>query len=183
MRRASFVAAAVVVAVTLVGCGTPSPSASQAPASACADDLPARTSPTDYPLAVLYVAGDDLPPVVDALEWLGDGEPITIEPARPIHLQNFTVLQARGQPEVSLRMTDGVRIASWRVEAIPGGLFRSGDLETDRVQWAAGDGPTDIVCVPIRDGEWAIVADITFADDAGNATYYWRLNISETPDA
>ena len=183
MRRASIVAAAGLVAVALVGCGTASPSASQPPTSACADDLPARTSPTDYPLAVLYVAGDDLPPVVGALEWRGDGEPVTVEPGRPIHLQQFTVLQARGQPEVSLRMTDGVRIASWRVEAIPGGLFRSGDLETDRVQWAAGDGPTDIVCVPIRDGEWAIVADITFADEAGNATYYWRLNISETPDA
>jgi hypothetical protein len=180
MRRASFVAAGVVV-VALVGCGTASPSASPAPPSACSDDLPARTSPTDYPLAVLYLAGDDLPPVVDELEWLGDDEPVTIAPERPIHLQNFTVLQARGQREFSLRMTDGVRIAAWQVDGIPDGLFRAGDLETDRVRWAEGTGPTDVVCVPIRDGGWAIVADITFGDDGGSATYYWRLNVSETP--
>lgn len=181
MPRASIVAAAGVVAVMLVSCGTASPSPSEPPPSACRDDLPPRTSPTDYPLAVLYLAGDDLPPVVDELEWLGDGQPVVIAPERPIHLQSFTVLQARGQSEFSLRMTDGVRIAAWRVDGIPDGLFRAGDLETDRVRWAEGTGPTDVVCVPIRDGGWAIVADITFADDGGSATYYWRLNVSETP--
>ena len=180
MRRASFVAVAAVV-LTIAGCGMPNASPSPSARDACSADLPARTSPTDYPLAVLYVAGEDLPPVVDVLEWLGDGEPISIEPARAIHLQNFTVIQARGQPEVSLRMTDGVRIASWQVDAIPDGLFRAGDLETDRIRWAEGDGPTDIVCIPLLDGNWAIVADITFADGGGSATYYWRLNISETP--
>jgi len=169
------------VVLAIAGCGTPNASPSPSPREACSADLPARTSPTDYPLAVLHVAGEDLPPVVDVLEWLGGGEPVTIEPARSIHLQNFTVLQARGQPEVSLRLTDDVRIAAWRVDAIPDGLFRAGDLETDRIRWAEGDGPTDVVCVPIRDGNWAIVADITFADDGGGATYYWRLNISETP--
>lgn len=180
MRRVSVVAVAAVL-LTIAGCGTPNASPSPSAQTACSADLPARTSPTDYPLAVLYVAGEDLPPLVDVLEWHGDGEPVVIEPARPIHLQNFTVLQARGQPEVSLRMTDGVRIASWQVDAIPDGLFRAGDFETDRIQWAEGDGPTDLVCIPIVDGSWAIVADITFADDAGSATYYWRLNISETP--
>lgn len=181
MRRASFFAGAAVVAMTLAGCGTTTPSASQAVLSPCTDDLPARTSPTDYPLAVLYVAGEDLPPVVGDLEWLGEEEPVTVAPARPVHQLNFTVLQARGQPEVSLRMTDGVRIAAWQVDAIPDRLFRAGDLETDRVRFADGTGPTDVVCVPLRDGAWAIVADITFADDGGSATYYWRLNVSETP--
>jgi hypothetical protein len=181
VRRASFVAAAGLVAVALVACGTAGLSPSPAP-SACTSELAARTSPTDYPLAVLYVAGEDLPSLVDELEWLGDDEPVTIQPARPIHLQNFTVLQARGLPEISLRMTDGVRIAAWQVDAIPNRLFRAGDLETDRIRWAAGDGPTDVVCIPIRDGAWAIVADITFADGGGSATYYWRLNVSDTPD-
>jgi hypothetical protein len=179
MRRGRIVAAVGVIAVALVACGPADASPSQL--GPCTDDLPARTSPTDYPLAVLYAAGDDLPPVVGDLEWLGDGDPVTVEPARPVHLTNFTVLQVRGQPEVSLRMTDAVRIATWQVDAIPDRLFRSGDLETDRIRFADGTGPTDVVCVDVRDGQWAIVADITFADDGGRATYYWRLNVSETP--
>jgi hypothetical protein len=180
MRRAGLVATALVV-LAIAGCGTTQPTPSTPP-EACTPDLPARTSPTDYPLAVLHVAGEDLPPVVGDVEWLGDGDPVTAAPARPIHVQNFTVLQTRGQREVSMRMSDGVRIAAWRVDAIPDGLFRAGDLETDRIRWAEGEGATDVVCIPIRDGAWAIVADITFADDRGSATYYWRLNVSETPD-
>lgn len=180
MPRASFVTAAMVV-LTVAGCGTTAPSPSQVTPGPCTADLPPRTSPTDYPLAVLYVAGDDLPPVVGDVEWLGDGEPVTVAPVRPVHLERFTVLQARGQREVSLRMSDGVRIASWRVDAIPDGLFRSGDFETDRIRWTAGSELTEVVCIPIRDGEWAIAADVTFADDGGSGTYYWRLNVRETP--
>jgi hypothetical protein len=181
MRRVPPIAA--LVALAIAACGTANTTPSPPPQGPCTDDLPPRTSPIDYPLAVLYVAGEDLPPVVGELEWLGDAEPVTIEPARPVHLQTFTVLQVQGQPEISLRMTDGVRIAAWQVDAVPDGLFRAGDLETDRVRWADGDSLTDIVCVPIRNGEWTLIADITFADDGGIATYYWRLNVSETPDS
>ncbi len=80
-----------------------------------------------------------------------------------------------------MRMTDGVSIASWTVDAVPDGAFRSGDQDADRVRWSEGDGPTDLVCISVEDGEWAIVADLTFADDAGSGTYYWRLNVSQTP--
>ena len=180
MPQRSFVAAAL-VALTIAGCGSPAPSASQGPDGPCTADLPLRTSPTDYPLAVLYVAGDDLPPVVGAVEWLGDAEPVRFEPPRPIHLERFTVLQTEGQAEISLRMSDGVRIARWQVDAVPDGLFRSGDLETDLIRWAEGSDPADVVCIPIRDGDWGIIADVTFADDGGHGTYYWRLNVTETP--
>ena len=169
-------------ALTLAGCGPgPDASPSDPAASPCSSELPPRTSPIDVPVAVLYVAGDDLPPVVGDVEWLGGDEPMVHEPARPVHLQPFTVLQAQGQADISLRMTDGVRIAGWTVDAVPDGSFRSGDLEAGRVRWSEGNDPTDIVCIPARDGEWAIIADLTFADDAGNGTYYWRLNLSQTP--
>ena len=179
MRRGRLSGLAV-LALTLAGCATATPSSSPA-AAACATDLPPRTSPTDYPVAVLYVAGDDLAPVVGEVEWLGGDSPVSHAPARAVHLERFTVLQADGQAEVSLRMSDGVRISAWTVDAVPDDRFRAGNVESDRARWSEGDEPTDLVCVPVQDGEWAIIADVTFADDAGSGTYYWRLNVSQTP--
>lgn len=180
MRRATLIRLAV-LALTLAGCPTATPSSPPA-AAPCTTDLPPRTSPTDFPVAVLYVAGDDLPPVVGEVEWLGGDSPVSHQPPRAVHLERFSVLQAQGQVEVSVRMSDGVRIAAWTVEAVPDNRFRSGDLESDRVRWSEGDEPSDVVCLPVQDGEWAIIADVTFADDAGSGTYYWRLNVSQTPE-
>ncbi len=180
MRRATLIRLAV-LALTLAGCATATPSSPPA-AAPCTTDLPPRTSPTDFPVAVLYVAGDDLPPVVGEVEWLGGDSPVSHQPPRAVHLERFSVLQAQGQVEVSVRMSDGVRIAAWTVDAVPDNRFRSGDLESDRVRWSEGDEPSDVVCLPVQDGEWAIIADVTFADDAGSGTYYWRLNVSQTPE-
>ena len=101
-------------------------------------------------MAVLHVAGDDLPPVVGEVEWRGGGEPVTYEPDRAVHLQTFTVLQTRGRARFSLRMTDAVEIASWTVDVVPGPAFRRGDFETDRQRWGSSAAP--IVCVPMEDG-------------------------------
>lgn len=168
------------VALVAAACA-PAPTPSDVAADPCTQDLPARTSPTDFPLAVLYVSGDDLPPVIGEVEWRGGAEPVTHEPSRAVNLERFTVLQARGVDEVSLRMTDGVSIAAWTIDAVPDGPFRAGDLESGRVRWAEGDEETMVVCVPVEDGAWAVIADVTFADDAGHGTYYYRLNVSETP--
>ena len=172
--------------LTLAGCTAAPAPASSSPTSSptsgpCTGDLPPRTSPTDFPVAVLHVAGDDLPPVVGDVEWLGAASDVAHQPARPVHQERFTVLQARGQAEVQLRMSDDVRIAAWTIDAVPDGQFRSGDLESDRVRWSEGDDPTDLVCIPVQDGRWAVIAEVTFADDAGGGTYYWRLNLSQTP--
>lgn len=169
--------ALVALLLALAACtGSPEPSAV---ADDCAVDLPARTSPIDYPVAVLHVAGDDLAPVVGDVEWLGGDEPIATSAARPVHLERFTVLQTRGHAHASLRMTDGVAIAAWNVDALPLKGFRAGDLETGRVRWSEGSESAEVVCVPLSEGEWAIVADVTFADDAGSATFYYRLNVIE----
>lgn len=180
------------MALALAGCTAgpvPSDSAEGSPPSAdnCADDLPLRTSPIDVPVAVLFVNGEDLPPVVGEVEWRGDAEPATYEPPRAIHLERFTVLQTEGQAEVSMRMSDGVEIAAWTVDAVPVSGFRSGDFETDRQRWSEGgsDGetPTDQVCVPVTNGTWAVIATVTFADEAGSGTFYWRLIVTEVPGA
>jgi hypothetical protein len=184
------IVAALAVITGLVACDgdPPAPSgsgAASAPVSAnCADDLPERTSPLDVPAAILYVNGDDLPPVVGDVEWLGGDQPATYEPPRPVHLEPYTVLQTRGQADVSLRMSDGVRIESWTVDAVPFAGFRAGDFETDSQRWSEGaNEPTDLVCVPITNGSWGIVATLTFADDGGTGTYYWRLIVTEVPGA
>ena len=171
---------AIVAVGILAGACTPAPSRSEAAGGTCGDDLPQRTSPTDYPVAVLHAAGDDLPPVVDQVEWLGGDEPVATVAPRAVNLQRFTVLQVQGLSEVSVRMTDGVAIASWRVTAIPDVDFRSGDVESG-TEWATGTEVTEVACVPVEDGAWAIRADITFADDGGSGTFYWRLNVSESP--
>lgn len=191
-RRLPSALLAAPVAVVIAACGgvAPSPSSS-IPASAgpsatpaACGDLPPRTSEeTDFPFPALHINGDDLPPVVGTVEWTGDGERVTHEPSRPVHLQVFTVLQARGQTEISLRMTDGVEIGAWRVDVVPASRFRIGDFETDRSTWSEGEGPTGLVCVPVTEGSWGIIGEITFAGGAGSGTYYWRLNLTEVPTA
>jgi hypothetical protein len=178
VRRGSLLGTAL-LALILAGCATPVPS--WQPAAPCTSDLPPRTSPTDYPVGVLYVGGDDLPPVVGEVEWLGGDSPVSHLPPRDVQLERFSVLQVEGLTDVSVRMTDGVRIAAWAIDAVPDNRFRSGDVESDRVRWSEGDEPTDVVCLPVQDGDWAIIADLTFTDDAGSGTYYWRLNINATP--
>ena len=130
-------------------------------------------------MAVLYAAGDDLPPVVGEVEWRAAMSRFRRAAPRAIHLQRFTVLQVQGLAEVSLRMTDGVAVAGWHVSAIPDVDFRSGDTEGG-TEWSSGSEVTDLICVPVTDGAWAIRADITFADDGRQGTFYWRLNVSES---
>ena len=178
MRRHPL-GALLAIGIVAVAC-TAAPKPSEL-GGGCAGDLPARTSPTDYPVAVLHAGGDDLPPVIDEVEWLGGDEPVATVAPRAVHLERFTVLQVQGVSEVSLRMTDGVSIAEWQVIAIPDAGFRSGETESG-TEWSTGNGLGDEVCVPIEDGAWAIRADITFADDAGRGTYFWRLNVSEAPN-
>ena len=177
MRRRSL-GALLALGVVAVACA-PAPAPSQTAGGACAEGLPPRTSPTDYPVPVLHAAGDDLPPVVGEVEWLGGDEPVATVAPRAVNLQRFTVLQVEGLADVSLRMSDGVSIATWQVTAIPDVSFRAGDLDGG-TEWSSGRDVSDLVCVPITDGAWAIRADITFADDAGSGTFFWRLNVSES---
>jgi hypothetical protein len=179
MRRRSLGALLVLGAVA--GACSPATAPSPTAGGACVEGLPPRTSPTDYPVAVLYAAGDDLPPVVGEVDWLGGDEPVATVAPRAVHLQRFTVLQVQGLTDVSLRMSDGVSIAAWQVTAISDVSFRSGDLDGG-TEWSSGQELTDVVCVPITDGAWAIRADITFADDDGSGTFFWRLNVSESPN-
>lgn len=178
MRR-PWLGALLALGTGIVACG-PARTPSEAPGGACSEDLPARTSPVDYPVAVLHAAGDDLPPVVGEVEWLGGDEPVSTVAPRAVHLQRFTVLQVQGVSEVSLRLTDGVSIGAWQVIAIPDVAFRSGETEAG-TEWSGGSEVADQVCVPVTNGSWAIRADVTFADGAGRGTFFWRLNVSGSP--
>ncbi len=173
---ASRIGAILALGAVIAACA---PSGDSAPSEfdACDSPLPARTSPTDHPVAVLHVNGDDLPPVVGAIEWSGGSEPVATTAARPVHRERFTVVQTAGVSSVSVRMTDGVRLAGWRVEAQLADEFRT-EGPAPGVTWADDDGTTDVVCVPLTDGEWVLRADLTFADEQGQGTFYWRLNIS-----
>lgn len=180
MRRPR-IASLLGVCLAVAACtAAPVPTPTAAPSGACVEDLPPRTSPTDYPVAVLHANGEDLPPVVGDVEWFGGDQPVTAIPARAAHLERFTVLQVQGTSEVSLRMSDGVAIDAWSVDAFPAGSFRAGGAEIGAA-WSSGTERTNFICVPIRDGEWAIRADLTFAEGGGRGTYYWRLNVDEAP--
>jgi hypothetical protein len=164
----------------LVACEAgPVPSPSDVADDPCAGGLPERTSPTDHPVAVLHVNGDDLLPVVGEIDWRGSPAPVATNAPRPVHVQRFTVLQVRQASHAAIRMSDGVSIAAWRVAAQPDGSFRAG--ATEYAEWASGDETTGLVCVPLEAGSWAIRANLSFADDAGRGTFYWRLNLGETP--
>ena len=181
MRRRGL-AALLAVGIVAVACAAPAPTASEQVGGACAPGLPERTSPTDYPVAVLHVRGDDLPPVIGEIEWLGGDEPVATSAARPVNLERFTVLQVPDATEFSLRMTDGVSIADWRVDALPADDFRAGDFET-ATELSSGSDATELICVPVEGGEWTIRATVTFTEQTGSGTFYWRLNVGATPDA
>ncbi|MEO5985919.1 MAG: hypothetical protein ABIW50_01455 [Candidatus Limnocylindria bacterium] len=169
------VAAFLAFGAILGACVASDPGPSEA--DACSSTLPARTSPVDHPVAVLHVRGDDLPPVVGAIEWSGGSEPVATTAALPVHRERFTVLQVTGVSDVSVRMTDGVGLAAWKVEAQLADEFRT-EGPAPGVTWVEGEGTTDVLCVPVTDGEWVVRADLTFADEQGEGTFYWRLNIS-----
>ncbi|MGH2429813.1 MAG: hypothetical protein ACRDGV_13205 [Candidatus Limnocylindria bacterium] len=180
------------LALALPGCAptspdpvSPSPNVSSSPGPNCAQDLAPRTSPIDVPAAVLYLDGDDLPPVLGEVRFEGPGpdREAGYTPRIDIHLERFTVLQTNTARQFSIRMTDGVDIAAWEVWAVPAEPFRAGDLESDRTTWSQGDEELALVCVDLREGEWLIGADIVFADALGEGTYYWRLNATDLPDA
>jgi hypothetical protein len=128
-------------------------------------------------VAVLHVNGDDLPPVVGAIAWSGGSEPVSTTAPRPVHRERFTVLQVSGISDVSVRMTDGVQLASWRVEAQMADEFRT-EGPGPGAAWVEGDGSIDVLCIPVTDGEWVLRADLTFADEQGTGTFYWRLNVA-----
>jgi len=180
MRRQAL-AALLTVGMAAAAC-TPAPTASESVGGACAPELPERTSPTDYPVAVLHVRGDDLPPVIGEIEWLGGDEPVATTAPLAVNLERFTVLQVPDASEFSLRMTDDVSIAEWRVDALPAARFRAGDFES-ATELSSGDEATELICVPVEGGEWAIRATVTFADQGGSGTFYWRLNVGATPGA
>lgn len=189
--RRSAATALVLVALAVVaatsGCGSASTSneaSSPDETAPCDADLPERPADTDFPVPILHVNGDDVPPVLGDVEWTGpDGEVIVNEPERPAHLERFTVLQAVNQTDVSIRLSDGAEIEAWSIDAVPANTFRIGDLETDRRDWSEGTGPTSLVCVPVENGSWAVIGTITYAGDAGSGTFYWRLNIVGAPGA
>jgi len=180
MRRPGL-AALLSVGIAVAAC-TPSPSPSEPGGGACASDLPERTSPTDYPVAVLHVRGDDLPPVIGEVEWRGGDEPVATTAPLAVGLERFTVLQVPDGTEFSLRMSDGVSIAEWQVDALPAAGFRAGDLET-ATELSAGSEATELICVAVEAGEWAIRATLTFADGTGSGTFYWRLNVGASAGA
>jgi len=179
--RAGTLAAALGMAVALAtGCAAgPTDSPTDSSGDACAGDLPPRTSPTDYPVAVLHLDGDDLAPVVGAVDWQGGETPVATTAARAIHLERFTVLLARDTSEMSVRMSDEVAIDEWRVDALPADGFRAGDTETG-TEWSRGSEATELICVPLESGRWVIRAELTFTDGDGRGTYYWRVDVDGT---
>lgn len=176
-----WVAALLGLSIGMIACSasvdpsaTPNPSPT---AASCEASLPARTSPVDYPVAVLYAAGDDLPPVIGEVRWSGGAEPVATTAPRSVHLERFTVLPVVGVEAVSIRMTDGVLLDAWTIDAIPADAFRASGSE-EGTPWAAGSSSTALICVPVVDGQWVVRGELTFADGEGRGTFYWRLNVS-----
>ena len=148
-----------------------SPAPSQTPGAACVEGLAPRTSPTDYPVAVLHAAGEDLLPVVGEVEWLGGDEPVATVAPRAAHLQRFIVLQVQGLTEVSLRMTDGVSIAAWQVTAISDVAFRAGEVDAGRSGAAEERSPTWSACrSPMARGPSVPTSPSQTMTDAGPTT-------------
>lgn len=177
-RRASLLAATAVMAFALAGCDAVDPSPGTA--GDCEPPLPEIASPDDLPWAILRVNGEDLAPVRGDIIWTGGSEAVEHEGPERVHLQRFIVTVVGDAGQASVRLSDGLEIAAWEVWVVPTIPFRRGDLESDRTVWSAGgaDGARSLLCIDLEKGDWLVAADLAFAGDTGEGTYYWRIIVN-----
>ena len=99
-----------------------------------------------------------------------------------IHLERFTVLQAQGHLR-GLAAHDRWRRHRRRgtSTAIPDVAFRSGDIEGG-TEWSSGSEVTDLVCVPVAGRRLGHPRRHHVRRRWRHGTFYWRLNVSESPN-
>jgi hypothetical protein len=162
------------IALVVVGCASPGPAATPSAPPVTVAPSPS-TSPTttpsaappgaEPPAASLAVEGGD--PVVGQLGtyvWRDSGSDSPWLPGARLLVGSGESLAVTLEPEVS--------VASWTARSVPAAADGPGGAT------ALGEG-TDAPAFTAPDaGAWTVEVHVVFADDLGNARYFWRLEVS-----
>ncbi len=148
-------------AVTATPLATASPQVTQAPAMTPAPTVAGIDAP---PEALLAAEGGD--PVMGQLGtyiWMNGGSDAPWLRGAPINV-------GAGEP-LSVTFLPGIDVASWRTRYVPA----ASDGETGGASLGEGAGPPAFLAPAI--GSWTVAVTVTFLQDAGDANYYWRLDV------
>lgn len=183
MRAAWLVFAVLVLACTAAPAGRPPssyvastpPSAKPAtlapgPASATAAVPPSTVavetvSPDDVPPAALLAAegGDPVAGQLGTYVWGGQGSDSPWLPGAAIAV-------GRGEP-LTVTPAPAADVASWTARMVPAGSTGPEGATS------LGEGSGAPGFAASKRGAWTVEVHLVFADDAGDASYFWRLDV------
>jgi hypothetical protein len=170
--------AAAVMCLVLAGCGGGAPAS-----SASATTQPAATiaSASASPTAVVAVSpgtpgevppsaslaaegGDPVTAQLGTFTWRDTGSDSPWLPGAPIAV-------GAGEP-LTVTLEPAFDIESWRTRLVPA----TADGPAGAVTLGQGSGP--LVFATPAPGAWTIEVAVVFADALGDASYFWRLEVS-----
>lgn len=177
-RRSGLARGTLIVVATIVGgcagmAGTigssASPTASPVASAAIATDVPA-TNPASQPAlaappdAFLSVEGGD--PVLGQLgtfTWLQTGSDSP-------WLHGAGIAVGAGEP-VTVSLDPPFGVAGWQARYVPA----TADDPTGAILLGKGVGTVSLAAPP--SGSWTVEVHVTFAEQAGEASYFWRMDV------
>ncbi len=141
------------------------PSNTIAPTSSPADELPTPEPPmAEPPAGSIAVEGGD--PVIGQLgsfTWQNGGADSPWLPGSPIHVGS-------GE-QLVLTLAEPVSLTNWTVSRTPALTFGN-----DIIGMAEGSTETVRFEAPPA-GSWSVSVSVWFADNRGDATYYWLIDV------
>ena len=179
-------AASIVLTVLALACTAASPGRSVS--SAVASALPSATAPSPSrtaasattppsPVAAETLSPEDVPPAARLAAEGGD--PVTGQLGTNVWggqgsdspwLPGAAIAVGRGEP-LTVTPKPAADIASWTARIVPA------DSSGPEGATPLGEGSgTPRFAAPKR-GAWTLEVHLVFADDAGDASYFWRLDV------
>ena len=148
---------------------SPTPSSWPATASELPDPSSAATSPSrpaDGPPAALLAAegGDAVAGQLGTYAWGDGGSDSPWLPGSPIAV-------GAGEP-LSVTVEPARPVAAWRARSVPSGA----DGPDGATLLGEGAGTPAFAAPP--DGSWTIEVHVTYAEGAGDASYFWAAEVS-----
>lgn len=171
--------AVAVIGFVVVGCAGQAPAWSSPPATI----QPGATIATHSPSAATVSAAPrgtpgDVPP--DASLAAEGGDPVTAQlgtytwresGSDSPWLPGASIAIGVGEP-LTVTLVPSIEIASWRARLVPA----TADGPAGAVVLGQGSGP--LVFAAPAPGAWTVEVAVVFADGLGDASYFWRLEVS-----
>ncbi len=160
---------ALLLVALVAACGGSEPSATPVAVPASPTDPPptvAATVPVDGPPAADLAAegGDPVEGQLGTYTWGDGGSDAPWLPGAPLAV-------GAGEP-LTMTLRPDTGIASWTVRVVPAAADGPAGAEA-----VTSSLPVVLVTAPVA-GAWTLQIEVTFADDLGQASYFWALDVS-----